>query len=196
MGLGEFWSRPFIGSDVNFEHGARKPMIPVICSGDRLPFSDHSFDAVVASDVLEHVPPQSRTAVIAEALRVTRSVAVFGFPHGPAAFDLDKNLYSEYKKREEPPPVWLEEHMSYPFPTGELFRELPSGWKMKAIPNESLDFHIWVMRKEMHLRWYYIFRLALLIMPTFVERLLRKADSEPTYRMIFVLTRQQQAANS
>jgi Methyltransferase domain len=169
-------------------------MMPVLCSGDRLPFSDGSFDAVVSSDVLEHVPPQKRPDVIAEALRVTRSVAVFGFPNGPAAFDLDHDLYSDYKKRGTQPPEWLEEHMLYPFPTGDLFAELPAGWKMKVVPNESLAFHVWVMRMEMN-RWRdRFFRLALLLAPSLVEWLLRRTDREPSYRMIFVLTRDEPLA--
>lgn len=188
-GLGEFWPGPFVGCDVNFPNKPRKPMLPVMCSGDRLPFADSSFDAVVCSDVLEHVPPQKRWDVVVEALRVTRGIAVFGFPHGPAAFELDRGLHLDYTKRGMTPPVWLDEHMQNAFPTSDLFRELPTGWKMKAIPNESLPFHQWVMRMEMN-RWRdHFFRVVLRIAPTIFEWLLRRADREPSYRMIFVLTR-------
>lgn len=190
QGLGEFWSHPFVGCDVSFLYKPNKLMMPVVCSGDRLPFSDGSFDAVVSSDVMEHVPPQKRWDVVAEALRVTREIAVFGFPSGPAAFLLDQQLYSDYKKRGIPPPIWLEEHMLHPFPTSDLFRELPSEWKMKAIPNESLGFHNWVMHIEMNRWWDRFFRLALILLPAMFESLLRKVDREPSYRMIFVLTRE------
>jgi hypothetical protein len=43
-----------------------KPMLPVRCSAANLPFGDASFAAAVASDVLEHVPPEQR--IIVEAL--------------------------------------------------------------------------------------------------------------------------------
>ena len=86
--------------------------------------------------------------------------------------------------------------MVHPFPTGDLFRELPAAWTMKAIPNESLHFHIWVMRREMQRGWNYFFRFTLLVVPKLIEWLLRKADFEPSYRMIFVLTRQEPPAKA
>jgi hypothetical protein len=104
-------------------------------------------------------------------------------------------LYADYKKRGMKPPEWLEEHMLHPFPTGDLFRELPSGWKMKVVPNENLRFHIWVMRMEMNRWWNRFFRLALLLVPSLIEWLLRRADREPSYRMLFVLTREEPFTN-
>ena len=84
-----------------------KNMRAVQCSGHQLPFADRAFDAVVVSDVMEHVPPSQRREVIAEVLRVARQVAVFGYPCGPAAFKLDQKLYRDYQNRKLAPPVWL-----------------------------------------------------------------------------------------
>jgi SAM-dependent methyltransferase len=192
IGIGEFWPCPFVGCDVGFAVQPRKPMRPVICSGMQLPFLDRSFDAVVASDVMEHVPPENRQELIREILRVARKVAVFAYPCGPAAHASDKKLRGDYLSRMMAPPIWLEEHMLYPFPNEDLFRDTPSGWEMKVVPNESLGFHYWMMRKEMRVSLNRLFRLGLLIAPGVIESLLRRVDREPSYRKIFFLTRQEQ----
>jgi SAM-dependent methyltransferase len=194
IGLGEFWANPFVGCDVFFPSRPVKNMRAVQCSGHQLPFKDGAFDAVVVSDVMEHVPPERRNVLVAEVLRVARRVVVFGYPCGPDAFALDQRLYRDYRSRKLSPPGWLEEHMLHPFPDQDLFVELPSPWKGKVIPNESLRFHYWMMRTEMVRLWNYLFRLLLMGVPGLVEQFLRRADREPSYRKIFVLTRQSESA--
>jgi len=165
-------------------------MRAVCCTGGQLPFRDHSFDAVVVSDVIEHIPPSQRKQVVAEALRVARKLVVIAYPCGPAAFNVDRKLFREYKTRKLTPPAWLAEHMLHPFPDEDLLQDLPSGWKREVVPNESLHFRGWMMKAEMFRLPNYSFGLALRIVPRLVERLLRRADAEPSYRKIFVLSRE------
>lgn len=194
LGLGEFWRGTFVGCDVTFSGRPVKNMRAVRASGHQLPFGDGAFDAVVVSDVMEHVPPPARQQVVSEVLRVARKVVVFGYPCGPAAFELDQRLYRDYQSRKLFAPSWLEEHILHPFPDENLFGELPEGWKRMVIPNESLPFHYWMMKTEMFRPWDYSFRLALWVVPGVVERVLRRVDREPSYRKIFVLTRESHAA--
>jgi hypothetical protein len=188
MGLGEFWSEPFVGCDLMFSSRPVANMRAVQCSAYQLPFRDRAFDAVLVSDVMEHIPPTLRTQVFTEALRVARKIVVFGYPCGRAAHEVDKKLYRDYQSRKLAPPIWLEEHMLHPFPDESLLTDLPTGWKKQVIPNETLRFHYWMMKTEMSPLWNFCLRLLLKMAPGLVGRCLKHANREPSYRKIFVLT--------
>jgi hypothetical protein len=163
-------------------------MTPVVASATALPFEDAFFDAVVASDVLEHVPPEWRKTVIGETLRTARRLVIFGFPCGEAAHKADEVMRQEYVSRNSRPPVWLDEHMLAPFPEDTLFRDIP-GWSVTQFGNENIKFHAWMMRRES--RWLFrrVSTALRLFAPWLLGYLLRRADRPPYYRQIFVLTR-------
>ena len=189
VGMGKFCRRRFVGCDVLFPVPPKAPMLPVVSTAAKLPFKDRCFDAVVASDVLEHVPPEHRTAVISEALRVARKIVIFGFPSGHEAFEYDQKLANLYDAEHRSIPGWLQEHMLHPFPAETLFEVVQAGWSIKRFGNENLSFHSWMMRKERHRLWNYGFLALLGALPRFVEFMLRRADREPCYRRIIVLRR-------
>ncbi len=69
-----------VGIDVQIEP-KRLPGTPIaLADGSRLPFRDGSFDAVVSSDVLEHVPPARRPAFLSELGRVSGDLVVVAAP--------------------------------------------------------------------------------------------------------------------
>jgi len=163
-------------------------MTPVVASATDLPFDDRSFDAVIASDVLEHVPPELRAIVIHEALRVTRRLAIFCFPCGSAAHDADRALRETYLGKNLEVPEWLEEHMLASFPENSLFDNLP-GWDITQFGNESIRFHSWMMRQELHRSFIYASIAFRRFAPWLLEPMLRLADGAPYYRQMFVLNR-------
>ena len=189
FGLAHFYRGEIVGCDVNFPEVPERNMLPVRCSGTQLPFADSSFEAVVASDVLEHLPPDLRLQAVNEALRVTRKVAVFAFPCGKDAHALDEKFFDFHRKRNIPPPSWLEEHMRYPFPEQDLLQGVGEGWKVERFGNEHLRFHDWVSRREMSYSWCRVFRACLQFSPRLIEVGLRWADRAPFYRMIIVVSR-------
>jgi len=194
-GLGKFYKHPFVGSDVTFSAPPEKPMLPVRCSGTKLPFGDASFAAVVGSDVLEHVPPEHRSTVVREALRVTRKFAVFGFPSGLLAHQKDREFHDYMKKKKIELYDWLEEHMRYPFPDQTLFEGLAPEWSVEIFGNEHIRFHDWVVRRELSGIACRLFAILLKLVPRAVEALLKLADRPPFYRIIVLVTRRHPAKN-
>ncbi|WP_433967900.1 class I SAM-dependent methyltransferase [Tunturiibacter gelidiferens] len=188
FGIGTFRKVPFTGCDLSFADKEQWPMTQLAASAADLPVGDKSFDIVLASDVLEHIPPPLRMKVISEALRVADKLVIFGFPCGKEAHDSDRALRQEYLDKNLKVPEWLEEHMEADFPEPGLFTNLP-GWKVEQFSNESLSFHKWLMKREMNLLFVRITGRMSRSLPRLIEKILRNTDGNPSYRQIFVLTR-------
>jgi SAM-dependent methyltransferase len=189
IGIGAFRNVPFIGCDLSFPFKPKPPMFPIKASAADLPFSDRTFDVVLSSDVLEHVPPPLRSKVISEALRVAERLVVFAFPCGEAAWESDRELLETYRKSNRPAPEWLTEHMDAPFPGPELFYG-QAGWDVEQLGNDNLQFHAWLMRREMSRAFYYASKISMRLAPGIVESALRRTDRAPYYRQMFILRRQ------
>jgi len=189
VGIGRFRKLPFVGCDISFSLPPEWPMTPVTASAAQLPMRDKQFDVVVASDVLEHVPPEFRQAVVAESLRVARKLVIFGFPCGQLAWQSDQALFNAYLNAKRSPPPWLAEHMDSPFPGPEIIQQA-DGWDVQQTGNENIRFHSWLMAKEMTSgRFVRASSIAMRRAPLLLEAMLRKADRSPFYRQIFVLSR-------
>jgi hypothetical protein len=186
IGLGRFRKVPFVGCDISFPYEPVWPMTPMIASAAQLPLKDNEFDVVLASDILEHVPPDLRKTVIGEALRVARKLVIFGFPSGKLAWESDRALLDTYLKANVTPPDWLTEHMEAQFPGPELFENL-DGWEKQQQGNENIAFHSWMMRREMSCIFVRVSSIGMRLAPFFLDPLLRKADRGPFYRQIFTL---------
>ena len=190
VGIGMFYGARFVGCEIKFAEPPKAPMLPVVASATNLPFEDRSFEGVVVSDVLEHVPPDLRVVVIREALRVADKIAVFGFPSGDKALEYDMKLAKIYDRSPQGRPEWLDEHLRYqPFPTTKLFDELAPEWTVSSFDNENVSFHNWVMHQEMYRLGRRIFRVLLTFCPQQMESLLRRVDRPPFYRKIVVVQR-------
>jgi hypothetical protein len=192
IGIGGFRKVPFVGCDLSFAFKPKPPMFAIKASAANLPFADRIFDVVIASDVLEHVPPALRSTVISEAMRVADKLVIFAFPSGDAAWQSDRDLLETYKEINRPAPEWLTEHMEAPFPGPEFFVNL-RGWNVEQFGNDGLQFHSWLMRREMSSLFGYASKAMMQLAPGMTRSVLRKADKTPYYRQVFVLRRQPQS---
>lgn len=170
----------------------------------RLPFDDGHFDATVALDLIEHIHPADRDAVIAELARVTRRLLVVGCPAGEEAIDADRRLLDRYRERELEVPGWLVEHVEHGFPdSAELRAWLEPHGEVELIANESVAAHARISRFELTPRG--VRRSVALARPlrsmiraggaarricaALVRNLLRGRDRRPSYRTIAVVRR-------
>lgn len=88
--------------------------------GRKLPFKKQSFDVVVSTDVLEHIPPADRDKYLEEQVRVARIAIILSGPlytAEVAAIEKEANQY--YKKLTGSEHPWLTEHVGYGLPETE-----------------------------------------------------------------------------
>lgn len=99
IGIAPYIGKQVIGVDKDFS-GKECPLLKQVKGdGTNLSFADKSFDFVVSSDVLEHIPAQKREKAVLEWLRVAKKELILAFPEGEKSEIHDKELYEEFKKR-------------------------------------------------------------------------------------------------
>lgn len=103
----------------------------VVDVAEPLPLPDHSFDAVVSSDVFEHIPRDERARWAAELRRVSRGPQVHTVPCDSAdgrwqSTPADERFAAWYQDRFGEPERWTAEHLDVGTPTvtemAQLFR--------------------------------------------------------------------------
>ncbi len=106
----------FVGVDVEFPGPVAAGMIALRIEPGALPFEDAAFDTVVCLDVLEHVAPADRAALVAELTRVAARRVLLACPSDEGAW-IDELLRTTYASRGIPAPPWLNEHDQFGLPT-------------------------------------------------------------------------------
>ncbi len=107
-----------VGLDVTLATDPLPATVAVQADGTRLPFGDGTFDAVVSSDVLEHVVSAGRAAFLAELARVSRDLVVVAAPFDTAGVAACEELARRYALfSAEAPQPQLEEHRDNGLPS-------------------------------------------------------------------------------
>jgi SAM-dependent methyltransferase len=152
--LGPGWHTTMV--DADFEDYGAAPSRAAVSArsvvGDvrALPFSDHAFDIVIASDLLEHVAPPDRAQAVGEICRVASKRAIIACPAGDAALEADRRLagYLRAGRRDIPP--WLTEHLDNGFPERAQIEAAarPHG-AVRLLDNENVSAHVRLVRAEL-----------------------------------------------
>lgn len=156
-----------------------EPPCDVLVSPGRLPLEDDSFDAVVSTDVLEHVPGDERALFLSELVRIARTRVVVCFPCGSPAKDAAERLLADaLRERFGVRMDWLEEHLELGLPrpadVDEMLTraidELAPGavrrWSFSAGVEESDD----VLLSAMAARHHGDLRAGLRVLRAWVDR--------------------------
>jgi hypothetical protein len=110
--------------------------------------ADGSYDLVLAIDFLEHVPRDQRERALREMLRIARRALLIGFPCGEGARRVDGRWHSEFARRGETPPDWLDEHVRFGIPEREEVLSVldAAGVRYSTFWNAGIGFHTFFAR--------------------------------------------------
>jgi SAM-dependent methyltransferase len=201
-GITEFLRFPVHGLDAAFDRTepvATPYLIRVAGRAQDMPFEDRSFDAVVAAEVMEHIPAEGRPDALREMLRVLRPGGrlVVTFPADATARDCDTRLNEAYRARYGEDHPWVIEHLREGVPVTEEMRELLSGLggpDVTVSVLRHLHRRAWLFQQLVYSarRWFAV-TLPLGLHSRagvgVVFRILRHLNGEPAYRTILVADR-------
>lgn len=179
VGLAHLLGAPVVTCDIARPGPLASGETFVLATGTSLPFRAGSFDAVLAVDVLEHVPANRRAALVREAARVSRGLVFLAGPldGSAAAEDRVQRALEVLRGRTEP---WLDEHRAHGLPREvDVRAAVPAGWTVESVPN--VNRAIWTANRLL---------MGLVGRPSRVLPSLGPLlDHGGTYRTVFVLRR-------
>lgn len=120
-----------------------------LADGTNLPFEDNSFDFVVATDVLEHIPRERRELLLSEVYRVGRLAVILTFPYASEdVVNAEMRVNQYYKALSGEENIWLKQHAE---------NELPELSEVNAILNRLDCKYLCHFRGDLRLweRLYY-----------------------------------------
>jgi ubiquinone/menaquinone biosynthesis C-methylase UbiE len=189
-GIAPYLKEEIVGVDTDFSEPEYPLLKQVKTSGKKLPFKDSSFDLVILSDVLEHIPKSVRRQVLEEAVRVGKKAVFISGPFGEDSSKQDKKLANYSLKRTGGMHPYFKEHLELGLPEVEdIFKYLEANSKVKEIKimGDYLNLSIreWMMKlfiSNSKLSYYFYLKGLMFFIPILI-----KINNKPCYRtLLFV----------
>lgn len=194
LGIVPYIHRSVVGVDITFSPPLHPQLIPVIGSSTKIPFADDSFDVVVSTDMLEHIPQNLRETALNEMMRIARKLVCIGVPSGSLAQEQDSELARIYTRTHQSDFNFFSEHEQLGLPNDrwllttieQTARKLHKPVSIKQFATLNLSVRRFLMRGWISDNFVvnFIFRKVFLLgIP-----LLRHINQSPCYRHHFVIT--------
>lgn len=193
LGITPFLKRPIDGVDADFS-GPQTPLLNKIKgTATELPFHKNSYDVVISTDMLEHIPPNYRQKAILEMLRVAKRLVILEVPTGPLSQKQDRELDIRFQKVFKSRDKFLSEHVENGLPKNDeilvtidkSLRTLGKTAKVSSKPLLNLKIrklimYTWISQNKYI--YYTYMKGYLLLLP-----LLRLANFGNCYRRMFMV---------
>lgn len=115
-------------------------------NGSELPYSNESFDAVITSDTLEHIPQKDRKNFVAELARVSKDLIIVCAPFLSADNQkAEKRVLDTYKTLVGEEHRWLKEHKNYVLPDVKSVKKYLKSYRsiLDIVEFSHTSLHIW-----------------------------------------------------
>lgn len=166
----------------------------VKAAGEALPFKEQSFDVVTAIDTLEHVPPESRTEFLEEAVRVAQRAVIVAVPNQSGEVEQAEELVRNYAYRlSKTPHDFLLQHKDHGLPSRKFFVDFAAQHhlNLRLLDNGYLPRWLLAMTISLGLRELLGGDALLATFSNLYNRLYYLKDLRaPAYRCLVVLSRE------
>jgi len=118
----------------------------------KMEFDDNTFDIVVSTDVLEHIPVERKKEFVQEAIRVAKEYIIIAAPFDTDGVDYAEHLTNDFnKKLFNEGQSWLEEHFEQTKPILSAVESVveKNGLEYEVIGTNNL--YNWVLATHMNL---------------------------------------------
>jgi len=118
----------------------------------KMAFADSTFDTVISTDVLEHIPPDKKEAIVRESIRVARSFVILAAPFNTPGVEEAERVTNEFNKSlfgEGQP--WLEEHFEYKKPEIELINKITEELGYESVVIGTNNLYGWLFSTHFNL---------------------------------------------
>ncbi len=155
------------------------PRPDYVCgTASAIPFSNESFDLIVSSDTLEHLPLSDRDQFLEELLRVSARYIILGAPfHSEPVEFCEEKISALYERCYARPHPWLSEHVANSLPHLDAVCNFfqGRGCTCVAIPNGNL--YLWFIMEALQL-----------LMAGFPNASLLVADFQPHFNRLWAIS--------